>query len=109
MAQEFPPWLVPPPRLRLRPDEVHVWRVFLDDHVPDLDRLQQTLAKDERARADRFRFPKHRNRFVVRRGALRSALANYLMIQPGQLSFSYGPHGKPALAERHGAAQLMLW
>jgi len=90
-------WLSPPTHPRASHDEVHVWRVSLDQlQAPKFVAL---LDDDERLRAARFRFPEHRNRFTVARGALRTILGRYLEVEPVALQFSYGSYGKPALAE----------
>jgi len=90
-------WLSPPTHPRANHDEVHVWRVSLDQlQAPKFLAL---LDDDERERAARFRFPEHRNRFTVARGALRTILGRYLEVEPATLQFSYGRYAKPALAE----------
>src|ERR1700687_1874040 len=90
-------WLSPPAHPRVSNDEVHVWRVSLDQS--QALKFVVLLDDDERERADRFRFQEHRNRFVVARGALRTALWRYLEVEPAALQFSYGRYGKPSLAE----------
>lgn len=62
--------------------------------------MRHILAEDERRRADEFCFEKDRERFVLTRGVLRILLGRYLNLEPRQLNFCYGLHGKPALAER---------
>src|SRR6266850_2859950 len=90
-------WLSPPTHPRANHDEVHVWRVSLDQlQAPKFLAL---LDGDERERAARFRFPEHHNRFTVARGALRTILGRYLEVEPATLQFSYGRYAKPALAE----------
>jgi 4'-phosphopantetheinyl transferase len=61
-----------------------------------------TLSPDEAGRAARFHFEIDRQRFVVCRTALREILGEALGIAPGEVTFSYGAHGKPALAQETG-------
>jgi 4'-phosphopantetheinyl transferase len=99
-------WDLPPLTLILGPDEVHVWRAALDQTASCVRSLWQTLAMDERARAERFRFQKDREHFIVARGLLRALLGRYLAMEPSQLRFSYSLHGKPALAWDSGGDGL---
>ena len=89
----------PPAWLALTNDEVHLWRVSLRCSDSPLAFVQTLLSADERTRADRFRFARDRDRFVVARGMLREILGRYLDREPAALRFAYGAHGKPALAE----------
>src|SRR5919198_1549029 len=91
-------WDLPPATLTLGLDEVHVWRAALDQMASYVRSLWQTLAMDERARAEHFRFQRDREHFIVARGLLRAILSRYLAMEPRQLRFSYSLHGKPALA-----------
>ena len=79
-------------------DRVDVWHASLDG-AAELPLLAATLSTDERARADRFRFERDRARFVAARGLLRVIAGKYVGRDPASLRFSYGVHGKPALAE----------
>jgi 4'-phosphopantetheinyl transferase len=56
------------------------------------------LSADERERAARFCFDKHRRRFTAGRGILRTLLGRYLERNPRELTFEYSDHGKPFLA-----------
>lgn len=60
--------------------------------------LSALLAPDERARAGRFYFARHRRQFIVARGGLRRTLGEQLGVAPERLVFAYGPQGKPELA-----------
>jgi 4'-phosphopantetheinyl transferase len=88
--------LIPLPRLL--PGEVHVWRFTLDPPADLAARFEETLSDDERRRADRFHTEALRRRFVAGRGGLRAALGAYFGIDPAEVTFEYGPHGKPVLA-----------
>lgn len=74
-----------------------MWRILLEQPTELHDSYLRTLDQDERARAERFHFDKHRRHFVVGRGFLRTLLARYLDTTPEAVRFTYGPYGKPAL------------
>ena len=86
----------------LLPGEVHVWRASLQREARDVATLDALLSRDERARADRFHFPRHRDLFIAGRGLLRQLLGRYLGLPPQSLRFAYGPQGKPALRPEGG-------
>jgi len=58
-------WSVPPQRLSLDNNTVHVWRANLDQSLSMAGRLEHTLSVDERMRADRFYF---REGYIKARG-----------------------------------------
>ncbi|MEH2063386.1 MAG: 4'-phosphopantetheinyl transferase HetI [Nostoc sp.] len=91
-------WLPTPTDLTLLPDEIHVWRIELDQTEAQLQHLTTTLSSDEMARAERFYFPKHRQYFIAGRGILRTILGRYLDIKPSEVQFNYQHRGKPILA-----------
>ena len=78
--------------------EVHLWAIPLDPPPARVAAARRRLADDERARADRFRFDRHRRRFTIGRAALRELLAGYLRCAPEAVRFTYGEKGKPSLA-----------
>ncbi len=92
-------WRPPPETLHLSAGEVHVWCVPLEAPAGEIEAWSQTLSPDERQRAARFRFDRHRMRFVVRHGVLRAILARYLEVPAERLEFSVGQHGKPMLKQ----------
>ena len=106
MNSPSPPWDNPPKKLILPSNAVHVWRASLDVSASELRILEHTLAADERARAERFYFQKHREHFIAGRGLLRDILSRYLYTEPDQLRFSYNAYGKPALTEDTSAEAL---
>lgn len=101
-----PPWCIPPEGLLLGRDDVHVWRATLDDTRSQIDRFLHTLAADERMRAERFYFPRDRERFIVARGVQRDILGLYSNSAPECVSFNYSAHGKPNLACESGGATI---
>jgi 4'-phosphopantetheinyl transferase len=92
-------WAYRPADLVLNDDEVHVWCASLNQSASSMERLAHSLSLEECKKAERFYFAKDRLRFIVRRGLLRTILSYYLDIQPDQIRFRYGSHGKPELAE----------
>jgi len=83
----------------LNRDRVHLWRANLELTEEEIKQLANLLSADEVDRANRFRFPRHRRRFIVTRGILRQLLGSYLKINPQNLIFTYGEQGKPLLIE----------
>jgi 4'-phosphopantetheinyl transferase len=78
--------------------EVHIWHTSVVISAEQEKALLLSLSADEVARADRFRFPIHRQRFIAARGILRQMLACYLNVEASELSFDYSPRGKPSLS-----------
>jgi 4'-phosphopantetheinyl transferase len=101
-------WPTPPARPVLGAPDVHVWAVDIDPSPEALPALAAILSEEERARATRFRFERHRNRFIAGRGVLRSILGAYLDCPLAQLHFEYGANGKPALSGRFAASGLFF-
>lgn len=82
-----------------RPDSIEVWRIGLAT-AADLDASFALLDADEQARAQRFRFPEHRRRFIVAHAAVRRILARCLDTAPQAIEFVRNAHGKPFLKGR---------
>lgn len=78
--------------------QVHLWTQSLSIPEPQIQAFASCLSGDEIERARRFHFEIHRNRFIAARGRLRHILAAYLGRKPGDLVFTYGIYGKPALS-----------
>ncbi len=75
-------WVAPPPHLNLSKKDVHIWRAALDLPSSRVEELEEKLSFDERIRADRLRFERDRNRFIVRLGILREILSFYVGAYP---------------------------
>jgi 4'-phosphopantetheinyl transferase len=94
---------------RCLPDgQVDLWRVGLGASDSALRQLRGLLSDEEAQRAERFRFPVLRRRFVAGRGALRTILSQYLPQRPECLEFAYGLHGKPLLRNTTDGIQFNL-
>ena len=81
----------------LRPGVAYLWEGRLD--VPDrvAARARALLSGDERARADRFVYDRHRRRYTVAQAHLRRVLAELTGTPPDEIGFRFGRHGKPFL------------
>jgi 4'-phosphopantetheinyl transferase len=90
---EFGPGTFP----RLSAGELQVWRVELDRPPSARERLAEWLSPDERQRAERFVRDEDRQSFIVSHAALRTILAGYLGLSPGDVEMKARPDGKPEL------------
>ena len=84
-------------------DAAHVWSKDLT-RGDDFHDMEHLLSADELQRANRFRFARDRDRYVIGRAWLRRVLAAYLRQAPADLVITYGPQGKPQLAVPAAAA-----
>ena len=66
--------MIKPDGPALSSEQVHIWCVSLESLGAHSACFAQTLACDERARAERYHFLRDRNKFVIRRGVLRMML-----------------------------------
>lgn len=78
-------------------NEIHLWRIALQDFITEESSLMTLLSADEVERAHRFKFDIHRQRFVAARANLRRVLSAYTQVVPQDISFIYGAQGKPFL------------
>jgi 4'-phosphopantetheinyl transferase len=96
----------PPQNIRFDDGEAHIFCAALDQPRSRMGNLDGFLAEDERARASKFVYARDRNRFVAGRGMLREMLGCLLHVDPSQLVFVYGRHGKPQLSAPMGGRYL---
>ena len=76
---------------------VDTWCFSLQASTADVDLLRERLSAGEQRRAVRFRFERHRRRFIVGRAITRGLLGRYIDEPPGKLMLGEAPHGKPVL------------
>ncbi|HEX4265668.1 MAG TPA: 4'-phosphopantetheinyl transferase superfamily protein [Verrucomicrobiae bacterium] len=86
--------------------EIHVWATTLSVPAETISEFATTLSSDEVARAGKFKFEKHRNRYIAGRGALRKILGQYLQTPSADLRFTQSTNGKPVLAEDFASAGI---
>jgi len=98
----------PPDHLLLATDEVHVWRIILEQPAPRVALLHRFLAVEEVERAEAFRFRRDREHFVMAHALLRIILGRYLRRDPRELCFRHGPRGKPFLGRDGGGSGVEI-
>ncbi len=101
MTELATPWLEGPVRAVVAPSELHLWRSGLEGPAGD----GAMLSGEERGRAERYKLPVLRSRFVNSRRALRTILSRYTGEAPAALRFEKNPNGKPRLM---GESRLMF-
>lgn len=81
--------------MSLAADEVQLWYASLPQAIPA--HLLTLLAPEERARAERFIHAERRQAYLSARIMVRQILAAEMGVDPAELRFTTGAHGKPAL------------
>lgn len=67
------------------------------------------LDVNEKARVASYHADRHKQEFLIARALLRILIAGYKGCAPGEVHFSYGPQGKPALAPDLGQSQSLAF
>ncbi|MEV6104994.1 4'-phosphopantetheinyl transferase superfamily protein [Streptomyces sp. NPDC051940] len=75
---------------------ISVWDIDLAPEAPDAS-LYGLLTAEERDRAARLADPARRSALLRSHAAVRGLLAGYVGVPAGRISWTTGPHGKPAL------------
>jgi 4'-phosphopantetheinyl transferase len=87
----------------ISPPEVDVYHIGPSLDELEIERFVSLLDSSEQAQAARFATAALRRSYVAYHGNLRLALSQYLGIEPNEIRFVRGPHGKPALDPSHGS------
>jgi 4'-phosphopantetheinyl transferase len=82
-------------------EEVHVYKVQLQEPQAGAATCWAKLSDHERRRAAEFQFDASRRRFVIARAALRTLLGQYLGMNAEAIELASGIQGKPRLADKH--------
>lgn len=90
----FPGWSATLPK-NLKSNCVHIWRGSLLSSDIHLEKNQQLLHPEELARAQRFKFDRHRNAFITARAFLRRILSLYIGLPADDIELHTMSHGKP--------------
>ena len=90
-------WSQPTAQLDLGPNDIHLWRILLDEAPGMVESFFHVLAEEEQERTQRYGCQATRGRFVVGRGLLRTILGDYLGQKPRAIEFTVNQAGKPIL------------
>jgi len=87
---------------------VDVWLCAPEDFGDEayLARCEALLDPSERARASRFRFDRHRHRFLVSHALIRTSLSRYAAVRAGSWRFREVGRGRPEIASPEASAAL---
>ena len=94
--------------LELGQNGFRAWCGPLDQPNSRLRQFKQTLSSDEQERADRYPIELGKNRFIVRRGLIRTIIGCNLGIEPAAVQFHHPPGGKPFIEHRSDKGKLLF-
>jgi 4'-phosphopantetheinyl transferase len=87
---------------------IDLWQGTLNLENSLLHGFFPLFSEEEQSRIARFLHERPRNRFIAARGILRRVLSLYRGVEPQDLRFVYGPHGKPELCDHPGGTKPPL-
>lgn len=79
---------------------MEVWSIDLRNYRQDELIMLSFLDENEKKKAQQFKFEHLKTNHILSHGILRWLLSRYLQISPSDISFSYGPFGKPYLLNK---------
>jgi len=85
-------------------EEIQICCLKLESDAEEMAR--SWLSADEVARAERFVSARLQENFIRSRVFLRQVLAHHLKIDPKEVSFTYGAHGKPYVRQNDATSTL---
>ena len=95
------PWEFPDHIPSLPKETIHLWRLQIVEPEGFPQPWRNVLNPQERARADQFRRPGDRERFLQTRAFLRLLLGAQSGVEPQRIPFADGRNGKPILSSEH--------
>lgn len=103
---EFPQVELSP--VTLPDDELHLWMARTDLALSEtLESAYLALLNDEeKARQERFIFPKHRHSFLIAHAFVRVVLSRYFPVSADQWTFEKNQYGRPDVILPKGAPNL---
>lgn len=87
---------------RLKGGGIDLWRIDLVRPEAEIARAAKLLSRDETERAERYRYDRHRARFILGRASLREIVAGYGGGDAAGLRIEVEPSGRPILVDGGG-------
>ena len=81
--------------MNISENEIHIYHTSLEISAEQLTDFAKILSGDEIERADKFKFEKHKRRYIAARSFLRNILSQYIHIPADKIIFAYTDKGKP--------------
>jgi 4'-phosphopantetheinyl transferase len=78
-------------------DDINIYTIDLQADEDQLAKDYALLSTAEKNRADAFKFPEHRSRYIIAHACLRNILSKQLPISPEKLIFTENAHKKPLI------------
>ncbi len=91
-------WFATPASLEITNMAIDVWRCPMNPAVDQIGKFSECLSKQERHRAEQFRFGDKRDQFVTTRARLRQCLSLATGIRASEIEIEVSASGKPFLA-----------
>jgi 4'-phosphopantetheinyl transferase len=95
-------------KVNLQNDQVHIWRIDINQHLNDIINLLAILDNKEKQQAQRFKFNKDRNCLICSHAILRILLSKYLACVPKSITYEYNQYGKPMLSNNNNKLHFNL-
>ncbi|MES2731803.1 MAG: 4'-phosphopantetheinyl transferase superfamily protein [Bacteroidota bacterium] len=86
----------------LSTNECHIWLLNTNDNRLPLSHLIALLSPEEVAKANRFVFAEHRERYIIAHGLLRIILGKYAGLAPKAIQLGRTSNAKPVLVAGQG-------
>jgi len=87
------------PQEHFRQEGLNIYIGKTPEHLLQLEEFHSCLSTEEKARADKFKFPELKDTYVACHGKLRHLLSEKTGEEAGKIQIDTGKFGKPELAE----------
>jgi 4'-phosphopantetheinyl transferase len=92
----------------VRLSAVQIWFATLDTDKALIGEFEATLSPQQRERASRFVFERHKIRYIFAQGVLRDVLSRATGLSPASIGFVLNDFGKPYLQTAAGKSSLQF-